>query len=67
MVRLCPGYFTEKVIDVLRQDNGIAYLSQPCAKCGKHVVAINKAGQWIPETHSPPIKYKSGKSGGYKR
>jgi hypothetical protein len=63
---LCNGRFSDEVVEILRRDPENACLSQPCAKCGKHVVAKNKGGTWVPESHEMPILYKSGKSG-YKR
>jgi hypothetical protein len=70
MTRLCPGYFSDEVIQILREAHlkgeWVPSLSQPCAKCGRRVPAENKAGQWVPQTHYSPQPYKSGKSG-YKR
>ena len=68
MARLCSGYFSDEVIDILRKDtDGIAYLSQPCAKCGRKVVAKNKAGKWVPESHDPLKRRGSYKGSGQKR
>ena len=67
--RICRGYFSEEVKQVLRNDDGVAFLSQRCQACGQSVVAINKAGEWIPRTHHVPRRthYNPGKSGGSKR
>ena len=66
--RLCPGYFSNEVIDILRKDaDGIAFLVQPCAKCGTKVTARNKAGKWIPDSHYAPTARRSYKGSGHKR
>jgi hypothetical protein len=66
MQRFCHGHFDEEIKRLLKSDdNGIAFLSQPCAVCGRHVVAENKAGEWVPTTHyqpqGRPLKGRGGK------
>ncbi len=71
--RFCPGFFSNEDIQKLTeaQSKGelVPSLSQRCAKCGQRVPAENKAGRWVPRTHSPVQEsaYRSGKSGEYKR
>jgi hypothetical protein len=62
MTKPCPGYFDREEIQLLRDAEltGTS-ISQPCARCGKKVAAENKAGQWVPSPHYPPIN--SGKTG----
>ena len=73
MAGFCKGYFSDEVKQLLREDDkagGIAFLSQPCAACGKSVVAVNKAGEWMPKLHDAPrrrLVNPSGKSGYYKQ
>ena len=67
MPRFCHGQFSEETKRLLKNDdNGNAFMSQPCAVCGLHVVAENKAGEWVPKTHHQPqgrpsLKGSSGK------
>ena len=52
---LCKGKFSEKIKQVLSTDEtGTAFLHQPCETCGGYVVAQNKAGEWVPQTHNRP-------------
>lgn len=37
-----------------------------CALCGTSVVAENKSGEWVPETHGPPTQ-RVCKGAGHKR
>ena len=73
MARLCHGKFSGETKRLLRDDYernggcGNAWLSQPCDTCGKHVVAENKAGEWVPRTHEAPSRRRALKPGGYKR
>ena len=68
MPRFCSGQFSEDTKRLIRTDDkGIAFLSQPCAVCGRHVVAENKAGEWVPVTHERPQGRRSLKGGGGKR
>jgi len=68
----CRGGFSDETLRLLRADfeanghAGNAWISQLCSVCGTHVVADNKAGQWVPRTHDRPLKRKM-KDGGYKR
>jgi hypothetical protein len=68
--RFCKGYFSPETKEILKNNHGTAFLSQPCEACGRNVVAENKAGEWMPITHPAPSPRKvnpSGKSGYYKR
>jgi hypothetical protein len=72
-MRLCHGSFSEETRERLKTANlnqdHVALLSQPCETCGRHVVAENKTGEWVPRTHETPPRhaYKSGKIGSHKR
>ena len=65
--KLCRGYFSDEAVQALRESQLkgelIPLLSQRCAKCGRKVVAKNKAGQWVPETHFPLSQKSSNRSG----
>ena len=67
---LCHGKFSEATKRLLTDEEanggGVAFLSQACETCGRHVVAENKSGQWSPRTHYTPSPrvYKSGKPSG---
>lgn len=55
MPRFCRGQFSEETKRLLKNDDkGNAFMSQPCTVCGRHVVAENKAGEWVPTTHHQP-------------
>jgi hypothetical protein len=47
-------------------ENPSALLSDYC-QGGRHEVAKNKAGEWVPGTHEKPAKRPAYKGGGYKR
>jgi hypothetical protein len=64
----CKGTFSPETVRKLHEDpHGITFLSQPCAVCGKHVVAKNYGGEWVPESHQKPVAHRSGKYAGRKR
>jgi hypothetical protein len=67
MPRFCHGRFSEETKQLLKDDKGIAFLRQPCAVCGLHVVAENKAGEWVPTTHHQPQGRRPLKGRGVKR
>jgi hypothetical protein len=53
----CRGEFSEETKRQLRdkyKNDPSALLFHHCPLCGTSVVAENKGGQWVPETHSPP-------------
>jgi hypothetical protein len=59
MPTLCRGEFSEETKQQLRDE----YMKDPggllikrCARCGTSVVAENKSGEWVPETHGPPTQ-----------
>jgi hypothetical protein len=56
----CPGFFAERVKEILINDDGTAFLSQPCGKCGQSVVAESKGGEWIPKNTLPEPAIQTG-------
>ena len=72
MARPCRGAFSEetrqRLKDAFLEQNQMALLTaMPCVTCGRHVLAENKAGEWVPRTHEPARPYRSGKRTGEKR
>jgi hypothetical protein len=70
MPGFCRGAFNEETKCLLKEDSkkgGIAYLSQPCAICGQHVLAENKAGEWVPKLHPRLATNRGLKDYGRKR
>jgi|HubBroStandDraft_6_1064221.scaffolds.fasta_scaffold254720_3 hypothetical protein len=64
MARPCRGAFSEETRQRLKD----AFLEQnQMALLGRHVLAENKAGEWVPRTHEPARPYRSGKRTGEKR
>jgi hypothetical protein len=55
----CRGEFSEETKQQLRdkyKNDPSALLFERCPLCDTSIVAENKGGQWVPETHSPPVK-----------
>jgi hypothetical protein len=68
MPKFCRGGFSGETKERLTHDEtGNARMSQPCAVCGRHVVAENKAGEWLPEIHYRPEGRSALKGRGRKR
>lgn len=65
MAQCARARFSEETIEKLRADPyETTRLSQPCAECGRRVVAVCTGGVWYPEAHSKPVKYDAGESKG---
>jgi hypothetical protein len=68
--RFCRGEFSEATKQLLRaelESKSIVRSLALCETCGRHVMAENKGGEWVPITHHPPLAAKAYKSGGEKR
>jgi hypothetical protein len=60
---LCNGHFSYETIQKIKANPDIEFLSQPCEKCGIHVVAKNYDGDWVPASHQmPPARKMKGRN-----
>jgi hypothetical protein len=71
MPKRCSGAFSAGTVQQIKQryeENSGGIPMGTCALCGRqNVVARNKSGQWVADSHDAPHSYRSGKRTGDKR
>jgi hypothetical protein len=63
MQKFCSGAFDEKTLRKIAEDHANRRIPMgTCAKCGRlNVIARNKAGHWVTDSHTVPEAYSPGK------
>jgi hypothetical protein len=68
-MKLCNGSFSHEITQRIAErfaENSRSILLYPCS-CGKHVLAENRGGKWLPEPHEVPGTLRQSDMKGHNR